>query len=139
MAAVDLSVRERASGEVMIVRTKCDLAPRDAEFAADVQVSAQSGVGLAELLAQVQARITGMRGAPALDAPALTSARHRAAVATAHAELEAFQRAWRDDVLPASVAAIHVRAAADALGGLIGVVEVDDVLDVVFAKFCVGK
>ena len=139
LAAVDSSVRERASGEVMIVRTKCDLAPRDAEFVADVQVSAQSGMGLAELLAQVEARITGMRGAPALDAPALTSARHRTAVATAHAELEAFQRAWRDDVLPASVAAIHVRAAADALGGLIGVVEVDDVLDVVFATFCVGK
>jgi tRNA U34 5-carboxymethylaminomethyl modifying GTPase MnmE/TrmE len=32
-----------------------------------------------------------------------------------------------------------VRAAADALGELIGVVQVDDVLDVVFASFCVGK
>jgi tRNA modification GTPase len=42
-------------------------------------------------------------------------------------------------VLPATVAAIHVRAAADALGELIGAVQVDDVLDAVFRRFCVGK
>jgi tRNA U34 5-carboxymethylaminomethyl modifying GTPase MnmE/TrmE len=32
-----------------------------------------------------------------------------------------------------------VRAAADALGELIGTVRVDDVLDAVFRRFCVGK
>jgi tRNA modification GTPase len=57
----------------------------------------------------------------------------------AHHELQAFEQAWRDDALPPSIAAIHVRAAADALGALIGAVQVDDVLDVVFASFCVGK
>jgi tRNA U34 5-carboxymethylaminomethyl modifying GTPase MnmE/TrmE len=41
--------------------------------------------------------------------------------------------------LPASVSATHVRAAADALSELIGIVYVDDVLDVVFRSFCVGK
>jgi tRNA modification GTPase len=43
------------------------------------------------------------------------------------------------DALPASIAAIHVRHAADALGELIGVLHTDDVLDVVFRQFCVGK
>ena len=38
-----------------------------------------------------------------------------------------------------SIAAIHVRRAADLLGELIGVVHTDDVLDVVFRQFCVGK
>ena len=63
----------------------------------------------------------------------------RAAVATAREELATFARAWRDDDLPPSIAATHVRAAADALGELIGSVRVDDVLDVLFASFCVGK
>jgi len=74
-----------------------------------------------------------------LDAPGLTSARQRAAVTAAHDELARFHQAWRDDVIPASIAAIHVRAAADALGELIGAVHVEDVLDVVFRSFCVGK
>ena len=38
-----------------------------------------------------------------------------------------------------SIAAIHVRHAADLLGGLIGVLHTEDVLDVVFRQFCVGK
>ena len=137
--AAEPAVRARATGEVMVVETKSDLRPDGVDRFADVRVSARSGSGLAELLAQVEARITETRGAPALDAPALTSARHRAAVATALSELHAFRRAWHEEALPASVAAIHVRAAADALGELIGVVDVDNVLDVVFAKFCVGK
>jgi tRNA modification GTPase len=60
-------------------------------------------------------------------------------VARATEELRAFAEAWREDALPATVAAVHVRAAGDALGELIGDVRVDDVLDVVFRRFCVGK
>jgi tRNA modification GTPase len=139
LAAVEQAVGGSATGEIITVATKSDLVSDGYEFNTDVRVSARSGRGLAELLALVETRIASTRGIPALDAPALTSARHRAAVATAEAELRAFEQAWRDGALPASVAAIHVRAAADALGELIGVVQVDDVLDVVFASFCVGK
>jgi tRNA modification GTPase len=73
------------------------------------------------------------------DAPVLTRARHQAAVARANEELGAFVTAWRTDAIPATVAAIHVRAAAVALGELIGAVGVEDVLDAVFRRFCVGK
>jgi tRNA modification GTPase len=139
LAAVEQIVRRSAAGEVITVATKSDLVSDGYQFNVDVRVSARSGRGLAELLALVEARIASTRGVPALDAPALTSARHRAAVAAAEGELRAFERAWREETLPASVAAIHVRAAADALGELIGTVQVDDVLDVVFASFCVGK
>jgi tRNA modification GTPase len=139
LAAVEQAVRAHATGEVVTVATKSDLVPASQECSADAQVSARTGRGLADLLALVESRIASTRGAPALDAPALTSARHRAAVATADLELRAFDRAWREGAIPASVAAIHVRAAADALGELIGVVDVEDVLDVVFASFCVGK
>jgi tRNA modification GTPase len=139
LAAVEKAVRAHASGEVVTVATKHDLVSSGNQFATDARVSARTGDGLAMLLALVEARLVGARGVPVLDAPALTSARHRAAVARAREELLAFDGAWREGALPATVAAIHVRAAADALGELIGAVEVDDVLDVVFASFCVGK
>jgi tRNA modification GTPase len=71
--------------------------------------------------------------------PGLTRARHQTAVTTAVFELESFLDALDQAALPVSIAAIHVRRAADALGELIGVLQTDDVLDVVFRQFCVGK
>jgi tRNA modification GTPase len=124
---------------VLTVATKGDLVSSRYQTDADVVVSAHTGAGLAELLTLVERRLSRQHGEPVVDAPGLTRARHQAAVAAAVAEMRAFSDAWRDDVLPATVAAIHVRAAADALGELIGVVQVDDVLDAVFRRFCVGK
>jgi tRNA modification GTPase len=41
--------------------------------------------------------------------------------------------------LPATIAAVHLRAAAGALEDLIGRVDINDVLDEVFSRFCIGK
>ena len=102
-------------------------------------VSAHSGDGLRRLLDKIEQCLSERHGVPSSGAPVLTRARHVAAVRTAGAELGAFLAAWDEQRLPATVAATHVRAAADALGELIGTVHVDDVLDAVFRRFCVGK
>ena len=133
------AVRAHSSSEVITVRTKWDIVPKDDQSSADVSVSATTGAGLRALLDAIQARLARAHGPVELDAPGLTSARQRAAVAAAQAELASFHRVWSDDLVPASIAASHVRAAADALGELIGAVHVDDVLDVVFRRFCVWK
>ena len=139
-AASDMmQLREYTSAPIIIVATKCDLVSNSEKLDADAAVSAHTGEGLTTLLGVIQARLASDRGLPALDAPVLTRARHRIAVERSTSELNQFLVAWRDDMLPASVAATHVRAAADALSELIGVVHVDDVLDVVFRSFCVGK
>jgi tRNA modification GTPase len=139
IAAAAAAIRARTDAPLITVGTKADLVTNGYEKTVDVAVSAQTGSGLRTLLALMQERLTHEHGAPAAEASGLTRARHRAAVAEAAAELRAFSEAWRADALPASVAAIHVRAAADALGELIGTVQVDDVLDAVFRRFCVGK
>ena len=69
----------------------------------------------------------------------MTRARHQAAVSRAATELTTFLDVLDAETLPASIAAIHVRAAADALAEMIGVIGTEDVLDVVFRQFCVGK
>ncbi|MDB4912662.1 MAG: trmE [Gemmatimonadetes bacterium] len=132
-------LRAHTNASVITVRTKGDLVPNQYEFDADVVVSAQSGLGLTALLEMIEARLATEHGLVTTDAPVLTRARHRVAVDEACRELEAFLRTWRDEGMPASVAATHVRSAADALSELIGAVYVDDVLDVVFRSFCVGK
>jgi tRNA modification GTPase len=72
-------------------------------------------------------------------APLLTRERHRIAVERARGEVADFARAWREGSLPATVAAVHLHAAATALESLIGGVDVEDVLDRIFSDFCVGK
>ncbi|HET7622939.1 MAG TPA: tRNA uridine-5-carboxymethylaminomethyl(34) synthesis GTPase MnmE [Gemmatimonadaceae bacterium] len=113
-----------------------------------VAVSAATGAGLgalADTLARLLAeRYGGVRGgsrSPVSDrsAPVLTRERHRVAVERARGEVADFARLWREGSLPATVAAVHLHAAATALESLIGGVDVEDVLDRIFSDFCVGK
>ena len=73
------------------------------------------------------------------ETPVVTRARHAAGLRRAGAELRLFREAWALELLPAPVAATHLRAAVTALEELIGAVDVEDVLERVFRSFCVGK
>jgi len=67
----------------------------------------------------------------------VTRARHRRALEEVVAALERAQAgevAAREDLL-----AEELRIAARALGRLTGRVDVEDVLDVIFRDFCIGK
>lgn len=128
---------------VLGVLTKCDLVTKDHQITptdgAFVPVSARTGQGLARLLEAIDEQLAVEQGDVSSDAPGLTRARHQVAVTLAAAELATFLEVMGDGSIPSSIAAIHIRTAAEALGELIGVVHTDDVLDVVFRQFCVGK
>src|SRR5256885_8216032 len=124
---------------VVEVMTKIDLADRRTARPPDrLAVSVVTGEGLAELrrrLAEVAfGRLLELGDVEAV----VTRARHRSALERALAEVEAFQTA-RGSGVDAAAAATHLRAAVGALDDLICVVTPDDVLDRVFASFCVGK
>jgi len=68
------------------------------------------------------------------DAPALTRARHREALENAYAALERSMSA----PLP-ELAAEDIRLAVRFLGTLTGRVDVEDLLDMIFRDFCIGK
>ena len=138
--AVTRHVRTHTEAPMLGVLTKVDLVAERYPKDRVVAVSARTGEGLGKLLDTIDVRLAAEHGAlSGNELPGLTRARHRAAAATAVRELEAFDEAVSTDALPMSIAAIHVRHAADALGELIGVVHTDDILDVVFRQFCVGK
>jgi len=148
------AVRAAASdAAVIFVRTKSDLSSaadldRDAlSLGSDVHrraacaVSAETGQGLRDLIERVDGALASRAALPEADAdaPLLTQERHRAAVAAALTEAREFEAAWASGAVPASVAAVHLRTAAAALETLIGRVDVEDVLDELFSRFCVGK
>lgn len=114
------------------------------DIAPVIPVSAESGAGLSALLVSVVARLTaraanGNDDVSVGDAVVLTRERHRIALAQALAEVQDFQQAWIEDEVPATIAAVHLRAAAHILDELVGAISVDDVLDKLFRDFCVGK
>ena len=112
--------------------------PRGAAAAGPLAVSAERGEGLRALLDAVVAVVGAAAGA-STEVPLVTRARQRRALEEARAELVDFRAAWTEGGLPAPVAAVHLRSAVLALETLIGEVGTEDVLDRVFAAFCVGK
>jgi tRNA modification GTPase len=134
---------------LLLVQTKSDL-PHGAKLdltalgaelgvAAAMRVSAETGAGVQQLLKSIGDVLAQTAGAPELDAPVLTQTRHQLGVERALTELAAFRAAWREQSLPATIAAVHLHAAAEALRDLIGGINTEQVLDELFRRFCVGK
>jgi tRNA modification GTPase len=95
-------------------------------------VSAKTGHGISGLLTRLVAAIK----APFADniAPALTRERHRAALEECQGHLCRALAAGA-----AELRAEDMRLAARALGRITGRVDVEDLLDVIFRDFCLGK
>ena len=130
---------------VVAVRTKGDLVSESYESngSGTLVVSALTGAGLDALRARLEELVQVRVGDDWRDTPLLTRERHRAAISQARSEVAAFRDAWSSEngasAVPVVIAAVHLRAAALALESLIGVIDVEDVLDHVFRTFCVGK
>jgi tRNA modification GTPase len=120
----------------LLVRTKADLDGGTA--GGGLAVSAVSGQGLADLRRSVAERVFADRIALADLEPALGRARHRVALARARDAL-AGAREQLATSADAVLVAHHIREAAAALDELVGIVDVEDVLERVFSSFCVGK
>lgn len=137
-------VESQTSAPVVAVHTKFDLAQKGkvSEGAGStwfVSVSAERGEGLTELLEAVDKATGGSLEDRTVETVVITRERHRAGLALALDELEQFEAAWQQGELPAAVASVHLFAAREALGDLIGAIDTEDVLDRVFRDFCVGK
>lgn len=118
----------------ILIASKADLAEADVHAVSKtaLPVSAMTGAGLdalrARLLAEAEARMS------AEGSPAITRARHRSALVECAASLERARSAASPELV-----AEDVRLAARALGRITGRVDVEDLLDVIFREFCIGK
>ena len=97
-----------------------------------LRLSVATGEGMGELLARLEAAVA-RRFAPG-GSPLITRARHRAALEDCAGALERFAAA----ALP-ELAAEDLRAATRSLGRITGRVDVEDMLDIIFREFCIGK
>ena len=117
-----------APERAILVHAKADLAPPPG--AADVAVSAKTGLGLGALV-----RMLIHRSDSLLPAPGEVALNRRHLAALQHA-VDALSDPHSDDLL---ILAESLRRARRALDGISGRAGVEDMLDALFGRFCIGK
>ncbi|MDA9442252.1 tRNA modification GTPase MnmE [Bradyrhizobium sp. CCBAU 51745] len=123
---------DRPDGSVWIVRNKIDLGGADSrgEFA----ISASRGDGIAELVDALVKVASDFFGTT--EGGMVTRTRQRDLLSQAS---DSLRRSLELVEEGEELAAEELRAAAYALGRLLGRVDVEDVLGAIFQKFCIGK
>ncbi len=119
---------------LVTVANKCDLEAASAPVDADHRISVKTGDGMTAFVARLAAEARSRVGMG--DAALITRVRHRRELETARAALARF---LEGDETEAELRAEDLREAATALGRLTGRVDVEHVLDAIFAQFCIGK
>jgi len=120
----------RPEADDIVVRGKGDLRGNDG-----FRVSGKTGLGVSELIARIT-KILDVRVATAATA---TRERHRIAIERAMKALESARNEVMNGPDRAELAAEEIRTAIRALDSLIGLVDVENILDEIFASFCLGK
>jgi tRNA modification GTPase len=127
---------------VVIALNKCDLPPCiDAAHvpAGAMPVSAHAGTGIAELRARLAGALGGDARTGAAAQALVTNARHIAALERARAALAEAAHAAGLRGTPGEIVAGEIRIALESLGEVTGEAVAPDLLDRIFARFCVGK
>ncbi len=128
--------------QTLVVENKCDLAesfahPDVLPGRPHVRVSSQTGEGLEVLKALWAERLEKDLQLPSEDV-LVVGARHAGALVRAaealELALEGYQRRTYTELV-----CVHLREALDALGEITGRINNEQLLDTLFAKFCIGK
>ncbi|MDK9721073.1 MAG: tRNA uridine-5-carboxymethylaminomethyl(34) synthesis GTPase MnmE [Rhodospirillales bacterium] len=104
----------------------------DIELAERLGLSVSTGQGVSELLALLQERVAGLVGSG--ESALITRARHRQAIEESLSALRRYLAAPSADM-----AGEELRLASSALGRIAGKVGVEELLDLIFGEFCIGK
>ena len=120
----------------LVVLNKIDLLPTDLKKKETLAISLKDEIGLDKLLSGlkkiVSKRIAGQE--PAV----ITRARHREALQSSLNSMRSAKTALLLGEEP-EIVAEELRAATKSLGRVVGAVDVEDLLDIVFGDFCIDK
>lgn len=120
---------------ILRVRTKIDKAdPSWPDDSADVMISVKSGEGVEALISAIGRYLPDLEAGSALALP--TRQRHVASLAEARAQIRLALESEEDSL---DIRAEYLRLAGHALGRVTGRVDVENLLDVIFSEFCIGK
>jgi tRNA modification GTPase len=122
----------------LVVRNKVDLPPAWSPDPATIGVSTVSGTGLDALGGAIVATLPEAHPEPASEPVVVTRARHHEALLLASAALVRAVRALRGG-LGLEIVSCELQVALLELDRLVGASDVEDLLDRIFSRFCIGK
>jgi tRNA modification GTPase len=137
----DNLLQQVAQRPAIAVENKIDIASAQSSFPAGtlprVRTSATTGEGIPQLRSEVLRHVAGNDGKQ-LESGFLTSARHRALVLDSIAALNAAQTAVHNKI-PHEMLLLDLYNALRALDEITGATTTDDILNLIFSTFCIGK
>jgi tRNA modification GTPase len=133
VADIPADLTERKA-RVLRVLNKIDAAGVQGAIPTDCAISARTGAGIPELIEKLGMTVRAATGTG--ETLAITQTRHRQQL---EACLDALAELGTIGGTQTELAAEQLRVAADALGRIVGRIDPEDVLDQVFARFCIGK
>ena len=142
--AEDAELLRQAEGRpVIVVGNKCDLGSSGQGSGASGQkvlTSAVTGEGIAELRAEILRHIGGEAGASGVQAESgfLTSVRHQGLIQDSLAALDAAENAVAAKT-PHEMLLLDLYNALRPLDAITGATTTDDILNLIFSTFCIGK
>ena len=120
----------------LVVLNKIDLLPRDLKKEETLAISLKDEIGLDKLLNGLKKIV--LKKMVGQEPPVITRTRHREALQSCLNSIKSAKTALLLGEEP-EIVAEELRAATKSLGRVVGAVDVEDLLDVVFGDFCIGK
>ncbi len=135
-------LRQVQSRPAIVVGNKCDLGSGGGLStlrgqSAAIEVSALTGEGIVELRAEILRHTGGEAGAQA-ESGFLTNERHKGLVQDAMVGLEAAANAVNGKI-PHEMILLDLYSALRPLDAITGATTTDDILNLIFSTFCIGK
>ncbi len=119
---------------VLRVATKSDRDGHAVGAVADLSISTRTGAGMDELLMAISGYLPDLNCVTALSIP--SRQRHVDALRQAS---NAISQCLEHETYGLDIRAEFLRLAGDAIGRITGRVDVENLLDVIFSEFCIGK
>jgi tRNA modification GTPase len=131
---IDLSQKEHPNVHCKLVQNKCDLVDHTTKNSVDLYISAKEADGLQDIIAYLSSM------AKETDTHNTFLLNERQAILLKE-YLSAIQRALAltKEGMTTDVLAIELRSALDTIGLILGTVYTEELLNDVFANFCIGK
>ncbi|ADL13830.1 tRNA uridine-5-carboxymethylaminomethyl(34) synthesis GTPase MnmE [Acetohalobium arabaticum] len=131
--------------DTIIVVNKTDLEPKlaveelkeELDMEAVVETSATEGIGIKELEELISDMVFGGQ-IKSTDQTLITNLRHKEAIEDAYEDMNRVKETVEQD-LPADFVTIDLKSALEKLGKITGDTVDEDIIDRIFADFCLGK
>ncbi|XP_053695663.1 tRNA modification GTPase GTPBP3, mitochondrial [Sabethes cyaneus] len=130
---------------LMVIFNKTDLISdqtiKTLQFMTQIKLlSCHAQTGLGEVLGEISSHLQQLCGNPTKENPNLSQQRHRSHLKQCVDSLERYCQYLDEGTnIDLAIATQHLRSATRCLGKITGSIETEEILDVIFSSFCIGK